>query len=175
MIYLISQPIDSSSKEVKDEEEEMMMKKDFFQKLSPYAEEVEKSHGVRPSLLLAQAALESNWGRSELAQKSNNYFGVKNGKGRKYATKEFREEEWEEVQSHFKEYDSLHDSILAYADLLKDGTSWDQQLYEEVIKADTYEEAAYALKEAGYATDPSYAEKIIGLIEQYELDEYDRK
>ncbi|MDN6161161.1 MAG: glycoside hydrolase family 73 protein [Atopostipes sp.] len=173
ILYFISQPIESDPKEVKGIES--LTKEEFFQELSPYAEKLEESHGVRPSLLLAQAALESNWGKSELAQESNNYFGIKNAKGRKYATKEFRQEEWEETQSYFKEYDSLEDSMTAYADLLKNGTSWNEDLYQEVIEADHYEKAAYALKEAGYATDPSYAEKLIRLIEEYQLNEYDGK
>ena len=171
IMYLISQPLKSSSEE--NQAEERVDKESFVLELSPYAQEFSESHGLRPSLLIAQAALESNWGNSQLARESNNYFGVKNKEGRSYQTKEFQESNWEEVQANFKEYPSLYESILDYADLLKYGTSWDDNLYDEVIAAENYQKAAYALTEAGYATDPAYAEKLIQIIEQYELDKLD--
>lgn len=175
ILFLISQPVDSRSKkteitELLDGEKE---KEAFFLELSPYAQEVSKSHGVRTSLLLAQAALESNWGQSQLARESNNYFGIKSKDGREYPTQEFRASEWEKIDSSFKEYESVYDSVLDYADLLKNGTSWNSELYQEVIQAENYERAAYALTDAGYATDPRYAEKIIKMIEQYDLNELD--
>lgn len=150
-----------------------MSEEEFLEQFTPYAQEVSESHGVRPSLLVAQAALESNWGKSQLAQESNNYFGVKNPVGKTYSTKEFTQNEWTEVKASFREYDSAYESVLAYADLLKNGTSWDKNLYREVIEAASYEEAAYALTKAGYATDPNYAEKIIKIIDSHELDTLD--
>lgn len=173
ILYLISQPIDSGSNEMPAVELAGSEKEVFLLKLSPYAQELSTSHGVRPSLLVAQAALESNWGNSQLAEESNNYFGIKSKNGREYSTKEFRQGEWQEVKSYFKEYDSVYDSILDYADLLKNGTSWNSNLYEEVVQANSYQEAARALTQAGYATDPTYAEKLIEVIEQYQLDELD--
>lgn len=171
IMYLISQPLKSNSEaDLAIESEE---KETFVMELSPYAQEFSKSHGLRPSLLIAQAALESNWGNSQLAKESNNYFGVKNKEGRSYHTKEFQESDWKEVKANFKEYPSLYESILDYADLLKYGTSWDDNLYDEVIAAENYQKAAYALTEAGYATDPAYAEKLIQIIEQYNLDKLD--
>lgn len=148
-------------------------KEEFLDQLTPYAQEVSLSHGVRPSVLVAQAALESNWGKSQLAQESNNYFGVKNSTGKAYTTKEFDQNEWIEIKASFRVYDSIYDSVLDYAELLKNGTSWDESLYQAVIEAPTYEEAAYALTRAGYATDPDYAEKIIEIIDSNELDQLD--
>ncbi len=148
-------------------------KEEFISKMTPYAQDVSASHGVWPSLLIAQAAIESNWGNSGLAQESNNYFGVKNPKGKEYVTEEFKQDEWIEIKATFKNYESVYDSILDYADLLKNGTSWNSDLYEDVIKAATYKEAAYELEKAGYATDPNYAEKVIEIIEQYQLYELD--
>lgn len=171
VLYLLIKPSPGNI-EVQEVAPELS-KEEFLVQLTPYAQEVSLSHGVRPSLLIAQAALESNWGKSQLAQESNNYFGVKNPTGKKYATKEFTQNEWIEISASFREYDSIYDSVLDYADLLKNGTSWDKNLYQEVIKAPTYKEAAYALTRAGYATDPDYAEKIIQLIEYHQLDTLD--
>lgn len=173
ILYFISQPIDSIRSRREETQMENTSEEEFLISLTPYAQEVSESHGVRPSVLLAQAALESNWGQSQLAQQSYNYFGIKNKNGRKYTTQEFRENEWEEINTFFKEYDSPYDSVVDYANLLKNGTSWNEELYQQVIEADSYQAAAYALTEAGYATDPNYAEKIIEIIEQYELDTLD--
>lgn len=171
VLYLLAQPT-SQNTEVQEVKLEMS-KEEFLEQLAPYAQEVSVTHGVRPSLLVAQAALESNWGKSQLAQDSNNYFGVKNPIGREYSTKEFTQNEWTEINASFREYDSVYDSVLDYANLLKNGTSWDENLYQEVIEASTYKEAAYALTKAGYATDPNYAEKIIQIIDSHHLDRFD--
>lgn len=171
VLYLLVKP-----SPIQPEAEEFVpeiSKEEFLEQLTPYAQEVSLSHGVRPSLLVAQAALESDWGKSQLARESNNYFGIKNPAGKKYPTKEFTQDEWTEINASFREYDSVYDSVLDYANLLKKGTSWNEDLYQEVIEAPTYQEAAYALTRAGYATDPNYAEKIIQLIDSHQLDTLD--
>lgn len=153
---------------------EYMSEDEFVRLLTPYAKQVEETHGTRPSILIAQAALESDWGNSSLSRDSNNYFGIKAPDGTQYATKEFYNNEWESIQATFQYYDSLEDSIVDYANLIANGTSWDSNLYKGAIEATNYIDAAYALQKAGYATDPTYAEKLIHLIEQYHLYEIDR-
>ena len=176
VLFLISQPVGSQSgaKRKGDLPDAAIAKEEFFIKLSPYAQEVSESHGIKTSVLLAQAALESNWGESQLARESNNYFGIKSKLGREYPTAEYTGD-WQEIKSLFKEYENAYESVIDYANLLKNGTSWDANLYQGVLEAPTYQEAAYALADAGYATDPTYAEKIIQMIEQYQLNELDEK
>src|SRR5699024_11536597 len=77
---------------------------EFIRRVEPTAKEVEKTHDVRPSLLIAQAALESDWGNSGLSKEVNNYFGIKGSSGREYATKEYYDDEWENIQTSFKHY-----------------------------------------------------------------------
>lgn len=150
-------------------------KEDFIVAIAPHAQKAQREYGTRPSVLIAQAALESNWGESELAQEANNYFGIKGtNSDPQYATREFWQNEWETTQASFKAYESMEDSVMDYADLMKNGTSWNSDIYNDVIEAETYKEAANAVQEAGYATDPDYAEKIIRIIEQYQLYELDR-
>lgn len=151
-----------------------MSEDEFIHLLTPYAKQVEETHGTRPSILIAQAALESDWGNSTLSRDSNNYFGIKDPNGTQYATKEFYNNEWESIQASFKYYDSLEASIVDYANLITHGTSWDSNLYYDAIEATNYKDAAYALQKAGYATDPTYADKLIHLIEQHHLYEIDR-
>jgi len=146
----------------------------FVEQISGYAQTLHKEYGVLPSISISQAILESNWGESGLTQTNNNLYGIKGGSDETlFATKEFYEDEWVEIDASFRNYDSWHGSMEDHARLLAYGTAWDANHYAEVIEAENYEEAAYALQHAGYATDPGYAEKLIHLIEQYRLYEYD--
>ena len=71
-------------------------------------------------------------------------------------------------------YDSWADSVLAHAQLLANGVDWNPTLYHKVLGTRNYKQAAQALQEAGYATDPTYAEKLIQMIEQHQLYQYDQ-
>lgn len=57
--------------------------------------------------------------------------------------------------------------------LFVNGTDWNSDLYKNVLSATNYQEAATALQTAGYATDPDYAQKVINVIETYQLNQYD--
>ncbi|GEQ34447.1 glycoside hydrolase family 73 protein [Marinilactibacillus psychrotolerans] len=146
---------------------------EFIHELAENAVIIEAKYHVRPSVMMAQAILESNWGKSELAQREKNYYGIKGENPSSYTTKEFEEDEWIEISAQFRSYDSLLESMEDYAKLLNNGTEWDGELYKEVIEAPNYIESAEALQTAGYATDPDYPEKVISLIETYELYKYD--
>ncbi|WP_208560986.1 glycoside hydrolase family 73 protein [Marinilactibacillus kalidii] len=145
----------------------------FIDEVGEKAVLLHSTYGIRPSVTIAQAILESNWGRSKLATRENNYYGIKGSNQTAYSTKEFEEDEWIEIRAEFRSYDSLLASMEDYAKLLRDGTEWDGNLYREVIEAPDYKQAAQALKEAGYATDPDYPEKVISLIETYNLQRFD--
>lgn len=178
VLFLISRPLEIFSDYFVDHTEEVtdegrISEDEFIRRVEPTAKEVEKTHNVRPSLLIAQAALESDWGNSGLSKEANNYFGIKGLSGREYATKEYYDDEWENIQTSFKHYNSMEDSIIDYANLIKNGTSWDADFYKEVKEASDYKEAAYAMQKAGYATDPDYASKLIHIIEKYHLYEMD--
>ena len=90
-------------------------------------------------------------------------------------TKEFVNEEWITIQGDFKVYDSWEQSMDDHTQLFVQGVDWNPALYEKVITATNYQEAAQALQDAGYATDPGYAQKIIQVIETYQLNQYDRR
>jgi flagellum-specific peptidoglycan hydrolase FlgJ len=145
----------------------------FIEKMAEEATRLNEEYGIRPSVTIAQAILESNWGQSGLAQEEQNYFGIKGGsESPQYATNEYTDE-WIEIEASFRSYDSWEESMEDYAKLLANGTAWDSELYHGVIEADHYVEAAQALQEAGYATDPDYSEKVISIVERYDLDRFD--
>lgn len=160
------------------QENEAQSHQQFIERLVPHAQELQDGYGVLPSIILGQAILESNWGKSTLASKYNNLFGIKAyGDQKKVSleTKEFVNEEWITIQGDFKVYDSWEQSMDDHTQLFVQGVDWNPALYEKVITATNYQEAAQALQEAGYATDPGYAQKIIQVIKTYQLNQYDRR
>lgn len=160
------------------QENEAQSHQQFIERLVPHAQELQDGYGVLPSIILGQAILESNWGKSTLASKYNNLFGIKAyGDQKKVSleTKEFVNEEWITIQGDFKVYDSWEQSMDDHTQLFVQGVDWNPALYEKVITAINYQEAAQALQDAGYATDPGYAQKIIQVIETYHLNQYDRR
>lgn len=158
------------------QEDENMTKQEFIDRLLPHAEELQEGFGILPSVIIGQAILESNWGTSQLAHEYNNLFGIKAyGDQDKVnlETKEYVNEQWITIKGDFRVYNSWEESMDDHTMLFVNGVDWNPQKYEEVLTAQNYEQAAEALQEAGYATDPGYADKVKEVIENYQLDQYD--
>ena len=123
--------------------------------------------GVPASITLAQGLLESGNGRSELAVKGNNHFGIKchnTWTGAKVYHDDDAKGEC------FRKYDNPEESFRDHSDFLRYRDRYKFLFDYEVAD---YKSWAYGLKAAGYATDPKYPEKLIRLIEEYELYLYD--
>ncbi|MBS4762072.1 glycoside hydrolase family 73 protein [Carnobacteriaceae bacterium zg-ZUI252] len=148
----------------------------FFDKIRAASQQNQRDYGVFASITMAQAALESNFGTSGLASEYYNLFGVKGNaeNGVLLPTLEFLNGQYVEIKDYFVVYPSWDASIVAHGQLLYNGTNWNNQLYRDVIIAKNYHDAAIGLVSGGYATDPNYASKIIQMIEQYKLYEYDK-
>lgn len=169
IIFFMGLLIKSTSE--KRAQEEMNYRQAYIEDTEKLATRVARKHGLFPSVMMAQSILESNWGRSELSQEYNNYFGikaVKKDQGVVFETEEYVEGQSGRYMENFKKYSSKKESFEHYAKLLTTA-----KRYEKVKTAKDYKEAAKYIKEGGYATDPSYAEKIISVIEKYGLDKYD--
>lgn len=151
--------------------------KAFIKEIGPIAKEVDKEFDLLPSITIAQACLESDYGKSSLSQKYNNLFGVKGNNPNTSAvlkTKEYEKGKWIIVKARFQIYDSYEASIRAHARLFQKGTTWNAKQYKHVLAATDYKKQAHALVQDGYATDPEYAGKLIKLIEQYDLERFDK-
>ena len=125
--------------------------------------------GVPASITLAQGLLESRYGLSELAVKGNNHFGIKchnNWNGKKIYYDDDAKGEC------FRKYPSPEQSYRDHSDFLR---YRDRYRFLFDYKTTDYKSWANGLKKAGYATDPSYASKLIRIIEDYRLYEYDDK
>ena len=134
--------------------------------------------GVLPSITAAQAILESGWGSSELAKApNNNLFGIKdsedwNGEIVTVPTQEYVNGDYIKINAAFRKYTSWNDSVVDHAKFFT-STEWRKNNYRKVVNETDYRIAAQELKNAGYATDPGYAGKLISLIEAYKLYEWD--
>jgi len=145
---------------------------DFIQKILSGAKKAYQQYNVLPSLTMAQAALESNWGKNGIG---NNLFGIKatsswTGKKQYVWTTEYDANgNAYKCQDWFRDYDSIDDSILDHGKLL----TWSN--YDRVRASLDYKEACKAVQTCGYATDPEYANLLIDIIEAYNLNQYDVK
>ena len=151
--------------------------RDFILSVAPGARESQRKTGVPASVTLAQAILESDWGRSKLTREANNLFGIKaHREGGSAGTYEINT--WEvydgqnvTVLAAFKAYTSLADSITDHGWWFHNNSRYHGALE---VKHDP-RAFAYAINAAGYATDPAYAPKLIGLMDKFDLYAYDIK
>lgn len=142
---------------------------DFIRLIAPIAMEDQHRTYVLASITIAQAILESASGNSA---PGNNLFGIK-GKGQELNTKEFIKGKWVTIKDGFRIYDSWSDSLRDHSNFLLENSRYTRSGFFERCKALDYKGAAQALQQAGYATDPQYAAKLIRLIENYQLAKYD--
>ncbi|MGG5330914.1 glucosaminidase domain-containing protein [Enterococcus sp. AZ163] len=152
---------------------------EFIEEIGEAAREVGQEHDLYASVMIAQAILESGSGGSQLAQAPNyNLFGIKGtheGKSVSFATQEDTGGgNMTTIQASFRAYDDYEDCFEDYAELLKEGISGNPDFYKGAWKTTTenYEEAT-AFLTGKYATDTSYNKKLNGLIETYNLTQYD--
>lgn len=144
----------------------------FIDEIVLEAQALQQQTNLFASITIAQAILESDWGRSDLAVDSHNLFGIKgsfNDQSSTLPTDEFENGERITIEASFKKYDTIQESMVDHIDFLKGGT------YDAIKTSTDYKETAYALQNGGYATDPHYAEKLIELIEQFKLNKYDQQ
>ena len=145
----------------------------FVRKLLPHAQAASAGSGIPASFMMGQAALETGWGRSEIrgadGQNSHNLFGIKAGgswKGRTVdiVTTEYVNGKPQKQVDTFRAYDSYADAFRDYANLLRGNAR-----YQNAI-AQGQDAAGFAqgLQQAGYATDPGYAQKLMGVIRMVE-------
>jgi flagellum-specific peptidoglycan hydrolase FlgJ len=128
-----------------------------------------KTHGIPASIILAQGILESGAGKGKLAQSANNHFGIKCHKG---WTGDSVKHDDDAEQECFRKYAQPSESYKDHSLFL---TS--RSRYATLFKLDKgdYQSWARGLKSAGYATDVKYPDKLIGLIERFELYKYDNE
>lgn len=128
--------------------------KAFYDRMYPLAQQASAATGIDPDIIFAQAALESNWGKSA---PNNNFFGIKGGNALQ-TTMEYINGKWVQVKEAFKGYSSMAESVDAYVALMKGSR------YTGVRTGGSEAVQLGALQGSGYATDPNYSNKLKSII-----------
>ena len=155
---------------------------DFLKNISGYAKDIAAKNDLYASVMIAQAALESAWGNSTLAQAPNyNLFGIKGEYDGNSIHVETLEDDgsgnYYTITDDFRKYGDYDQSLEDYASLLtgdNDPSNWRYDFYSGARQSNTesYQDATQYLT-GRYATDTSYASKLNKIIAQYGLAEYD--
>lgn len=138
----------------------------FISKIAPLAqaEYINRARWVLPSVCIAQAALESGWNLE-----AKTLFGIK-GKGNNLKTVEYINGKYEEVTASFKAYPTIAAAVHGYYDLITTAAR-----YSGACNNSDYIDTARKIKAGGYATDPDYADKVIRIVQNYNLTRYDNR
>jgi len=150
---------------------------DFVNQLRPYAEQAAKKLGVDANILIAQAALETGWGKSVIQSKegssSHNLFNIKadkswHGASTNVETLEYKQGIAKKEIAGFRSYGSYQESFNDYVDFIKTNPR-----YKTAIKvAEKAERYVHELQQAGYATDPNYADKVMKIYNSKAVNQY---
>ena len=151
---------------------------EFLNYLGQYATEIGNDYNLYALVMVAQASLETAYGTSKLSTVGNNLFGIKGS----YAGNSIVMRTWEEesdgsiiwIDAFFRLYPSYYESMIDYAEKLRNGVSWDPNYYKGTWKENTtsYQDATLYLT-GRYATDSSYYTKLNAIISAYDLTKFD--
>jgi flagellum-specific peptidoglycan hydrolase FlgJ len=158
----------SSLKTISDVENTVEQKINFYvKKYAPAATKNMRFFKIPASITLAQGILESGYGEGTLAKKANNHFGIKCHKGWKGKSITHDDDEKDEC---FRSYKNPLRSYRDHSLFLVDRDRYSNLF---TLNRKDYKGWAVGLKAAGYATDPKYADKLISLIERFNLTRFD--
>lgn len=143
--------------------------REYIETFSEIAQYEMRAFGIPASITLAQGILESGSGRGELTQKTNNHFGIKCHSGWQ-GEYDFHDDD--ERGECFRKYNHPMYSFRDHSIFL---SSRSRYAFLFNYRRDDYKKWAYGLKKAGYATDKKYPQKLISLIEQFDLANYDQE
>lgn len=146
---------------------------EFINYIAQYAVEDMHSSGILASVTIAQAIIESGWGKSSLSRKYNNFFGMKAGSSWSGATVDLPTTECDgddcyRTTATWRVYSSPLDSLKDHSRLLHNSR------YSGVVGETDYVKAITIIKNGGYATDPNYVSKIVYVIESNNLSRFDK-
>lgn len=165
-----------------------MTKQEFIKFIAPYAQEDMKKNGVLASVTIAQGILESGYGNTELAKNANNFFGMKcvlsgntwagsTWDGVSKYTKITKEDDGKgnlyDVTADFRKYPSASESVGDHSAYLLGAMNGNEKRYAGLKGEKNPQKAIEIIKAGGYATDTTYIEKIMRIINESDLTQYD--
>lgn len=139
------------------------------------SENAKRGNPIFSSVAIAQAILETGWGKSSLMMKANAIYGIKattnwNGKVYNSRTNEVYDGKVYNIVACFRSYNSIEESIRDYFDLI-----CKSERYRKALTTNSPLECIEAIKNGGYATDPQYVNKIMAIINTWNLTKYDKE
>lgn len=153
-----------------------MNKTDYLKTVAPVIVKVAKEKGYKfPSAIIAQSILESAWGKSQLASKYYNYFGMKcgtkwTGKSVNMTTKEeYTTGTLTTIKDNFRVYDNLENGIRGYFDFISSSR------YDKLKTATSSKNYLEIIKQAGYATSSKYVDNVYKVVTDNNLLQYDNE
>lgn len=152
---------------------------EFIDTAAPYAKIIAKQHGLYASVIVAQASLETGYGKSALSKAPNhNLFGIKGSYNGQFVNVYTKEDDGKgnlsTIKANFRKYPTYQESFNDHADKMINGVTWNKDIYTGTWRANTnnYTDATAALTGV-YATDISYYKKLNSIIQRYKLYELD--
>ncbi|MFS1664353.1 glycoside hydrolase family 73 protein [Streptococcus sp. zg-JUN1979] len=142
----------------------------FIKQIGPEVQEVAKAYGVNPSIIIAQASLESDFGKTLLASRYHNLFATKAEKGD--AIIRLRDSNNQMIA--YAHYPSTAASVEAYLSQLKAGAIGDDKTYELFVGTKNDKQLAKSLETTGFSADSQYAKALLDIINRYHLAQYNR-
>lgn len=167
-----------------------MTKEEFIKEFAPYAVEDMNRNGILASVTIAQGILESGYGNTELAKNALNFFGMKcslsgnawdgsTWDGVSKYTKVTKEDDGKgnlyDETADFRKYNSIAESVGDHSAYLLGAMNGSKKRYEGLQGEKDTEKAITIIKNGGYATDTSYIDKIMRIIKENNLTQYDNK
>ncbi len=152
-----------------------MSRQEYIDLFKKYVLSATKGTGLFPSVMMAQAILESGDGNSELARKYNNHFGIKSDASWKgdtinMNTGEYFDGNYTMINDGFRVYEDPKDSFFDRVQFLQENPRYTKH---GVFTAESPETQVHALQNAGYSTSPNYATTLLNIIGQYNLTSLD--
>ena len=158
----------------------------FINEIAPLAQADMQKTGIPAALTIAQAILESGWGRSDLAKNAHNLFGMKKNlsgntwpgstwDGKRVCTKDTKEvycTGTATVSAEFRVYNNYAESVSDHSAYLAGAKNGNALRYPGLVGCTDYRKAAQIVKDGKYATAPDYVDKICRIVEQYGLGKY---
>lgn len=141
---------------------------EFINRYAPYAMEQQVKYGIPSSVILAQMAVESTWGSSDLARNDNNFFGIKRGSS---WTGRVSFHDDDRPNEAFRSYNSVEESLNDHS-----ATLLQSRYLRRCPVNDSTDHLGWirGIKAGGYATAPNYVDSIEGVISKYGLDRFGR-
>jgi len=151
-----------------------MVEWSYIERFAPLAVDEMLRVGIPASVKLAQAVVESNAGRSTLATQSNNHFGIKcktYWKGRSYYHRDDDlDDKGKLIESCFRAYSDIESSFIDHSNFLRGSPNYGRLF---LLDPTDYKGWTSGLSTCGYATDKAYSDKLLRIIETYQLYRYD--